>query len=74
MDQNEESFCLLREEFSRSLALLRKINFTHLSRLTSDLERHISGNEHCNNDNDPLLIGGLNRSTQHFIFEGKDGV
>ena len=22
----------------------------------------------------PLLVGGLNGSTQHFIFEGKDGV
>jgi hypothetical protein len=22
----------------------------------------------------PLFIGGLNRSTQHFILEGKDGV
>jgi hypothetical protein len=26
------------------------------------------------NDVCPLLVGGLNGSTQHFIFEGKDGV
>lgn len=52
MNQNKEAFCLLHEEFSRALMLLREINFCHLTRLTNDLARHISGNEHRNKNND----------------------
>ena len=56
MGQNDEAFCLLREEFSRTRTLLGKINFTRLMRLTNDLESQISGNEHRNKNNEPLLL------------------
>jgi len=56
MAQNDEAFYLLSEEFTRTRTLLGRINFTRLMRLTKDLESQISGNEHRNKNNEPLLL------------------
>jgi hypothetical protein len=58
--------------YDRGLLALRDAGRTylriqvHLSYRSVDLDHRVS---RC-----PLIGGGLNRSTQHFILEGKDGV